>query len=336
MPHEVAMCEIYGNILYMNVLKKYLRDVLGIETEIIPLEKSLFQLIPLYVTAAYKVQETFIHGQRICLLRAETSDSVQTPDRLAKQMQFVAQKTGLTVVYVFDYVVSYNLKRMIRKGINFIIPDKQLFIPALVMDLRKTTDTIQHKAVSFTSFAQFLLLYHLQKERLTGFTTQQLTDKFTQPYRTVSRAIKSLVELGLCILVGRKEKQIQFAAKGNSLWILAQDFFQNPIERNLYTDSVIDKNQTCISNINALAHYTMLNDEERHYLAVNKEAAKQMETNQYAGDYTIEVWRYSPYLLSNNGFVDKLSLYLLLKNEPDIRIQSELEQMINEIQWSEE
>ena len=330
------MSKMYGNILYMNVLEDYLREDLGIDAEIFPLEKTLFQRLPLFVTATYNVQETLIHGQKICLLTAQTGNSVLTPDRLLKQMQFVAQKTGLTVVYVFDHVVSYNIKRMIRKGINFIIPDKQLFIPALVMDLRKTADKISKKAILLTSFAQFLLLYHLQKERLTGLTTQQLTDKFAQPYRTASRAVKNLEELGLCNLLGRKEKQLQFIAEGSRLWILALDFFQNPIERNLFTDSILDKKLTRISNINALAHYTMMNDEERHYMAVDKDVAKNMVANQYAGDYMIEVWRYSPYLLSNNGFVDKLSLYLMFKNDTDTRIQSEIEQMINEIQWSEE
>ena len=332
----MAMCKINGNIFNMNVLNKYLHEILGIETEIIPLEKALFQCLPFYVTAAFKVQETVIFGKRICLLMAESGDSVQTPDRLSKQMQFVAQKTGLTIVYVFDNVVSYSIKRMIQKGINFIIPDKQLFIPALVMDLRKTSDIIPHKATVLTSFAQFLLLYHLQKEKLNGFTTQQLAEKFDQPYRTVSRAVKNLEELGLCNLVGGKAKRLQFKAKGNNLWVLARDFLQSPIDRNLYTDSVLESQQTCISNINALAHYTMMNDEVRQYIAVNKDIAKNIDANQYVGDYTIEVWRYSPYQLSNNGVVDKLSLFLLLKNDTDVRIQSEIEQMINEIQWSEE
>jgi len=79
--------------------------------------------------------------------------------------------------------------------------------------------------------------------------------------------------------------------------------------------------------------YTMINDEDRHYFAVNKDTVKNLETNKYAGDNTIEAWRYNPCLLSNNGFVDKLSLYLSFRNDTDERMQSELEQMINEIQW---
>ncbi|MDR0370581.1 MAG: MarR family transcriptional regulator [Prevotellaceae bacterium] len=320
----------------MNSLIKYLNDILGVETIVIPLEKRLLQQLPFYITATYNVQETTIYGQRICLLTTKNQENVPTPAQLSKQMLFVTQKMGFSVVYVFDKVASYNLKRMIQKRINFIIPNKQLFIPVLMMELRRTTDKISQKAVALTPLAQFLLLYHLQKEKLNGFTTQQLTDKFTQPYRTVSRAVKNLEELGLCNLVGRKEKQIQFAVKGKKLWILAQSFLQNPVERNLFTDKVLNKNQMCISNINALAHYTMLNDEEMRYFAVNKNIAKKMDVNKYAGDNTIEIWRYNPELLSDNRFVDKLSLYLLFKNNTDERIQTELEQMINEIQWFEE
>jgi hypothetical protein len=332
----MAMCNISGNILYMNNLIKYLNDILGVEAIVIPLEKQLFQQLPLYITATYKVQETTIYGQRICLLTAKNQENIPTPDQLSKQMLFITQKIELPMVYVFDKVISYNLKRMIQKGINFIIPNKQLFVPALMMDLRRTTDKIPSKAVLLTPLAQFLLLYHLQKEKLNSFTTQQLTDKFMQPYRTVSRAVKNLGELGLCNLVGRKEKQIQFAAKGKELWILAQIFLQNPVERNLFTNKILNENQSCLSNINALAHYTMLNDEERCYFAVNKDTTKKLDMNKYAGDNAIEVWRYNPELLSDNGFVDKLSLYLLFKNDTDERIQSELEQMINEIQWLEE
>ena len=320
----------------MNNIIKYLEDTLGVSTTINPLEKQLFQCLPLFITAAYKVQETTICGQRVCLLKAENNENTLTPDRLSKQMQFVAQKTELPVVYVFDKVVSYNLIRMIRKRINFIIPDKQLFIPALMMNLRKTTETIPQKAVLLTPLAQFFLLYHLQKEGLNGYTTQQLAGRFMQPYRTVSRAVKNLWELGLCNLMGRKEKQLRFIEKGKNLWVLAQDFFQNPIERNLFTGNTLHEKQTCSSNINALSHYTMINDEDRYYFAVDKDTAKNLETDKYAGDNTIEVWRYNPYLLSDNGFVDKLSLYLLFKNDADERIQSELEQMINEIQWLEE
>ena len=334
----MAFCKCNGNILYMNDLLKYFEDLLGIEMAVNTLEKQLLHQLPLYITATYNVHETTIYGQRICLLIDKNFDNVLPPDHLFKQMVFVKQKVGLPVVYVFGQVVSYNIKRMIQKGINFIIPGKQLFIPALVMDLRAIPKTLPQNADTFTPLAQFLILYHLQKERLDDFTAKRLTDKFMQPYRSTSRAVKNLEELGLCRLTGGKENHIQFTAKGKNLWKQAQVFFQNPVERILFTDKTLDDNQICLSNINAMAHFTMLNDEKKRYYALGKTDTKNLsfETNKYEGDNVIELWRYNPYPLSDAGFVDKLSLYLLLKDDNDERVQGELERMINQIQWLEE
>ena len=322
----------------MKDLIKYLNTILGVETTVISPEKQLLQQLPLYVTATYKVLETTLFGHRICLLIVKNEGNSQTPDRLFKQMRFVTQKIGIPVVYVFDKVISYNIKRLIQKGINFIIPNKQLFIPALMMDLRKMPVTIPQKTEQLTPIAQLVLLYHLQKEILNGINTQQLSNKLNQTYRTMSRAVKNLEELGLCNLVGGKEKQIQFTAKGEELWLKAQNFLQNPVERIVFTDELPENGKAYISNITALAHYSMLNDETRRYYAIHKNEVKNLavETNKYTGDNVIEIWRYNPKQLSNAGFTDRLSLYLLLKKDNDERVQNELEQIINEIQWLEE
>jgi hypothetical protein len=322
----------------MNEIEIYLKDTLGIEITVVPLETQLFQKLPLYISSSYKAYETSIYGCRICLLAVDNWEDILTPDRLAKQMTFVTKQIGLPIVFVFDKIVSYNLKRFVQKGINFIIPGKQLFIPALMMDLRKMPEKLPQKAEHLIPVAQFLLLYHLQKELLNGFTTQQLVDKFSQTYLTTNRGVKNLEEMGLCHLTGGKEKQLQFTEKGEKLWVKAQDFLRIPVERILFTNETLDDKQVYTSNINALAHYTMLNDETKRHYAIDKREVQNLNvvTGKYRGDNHIEVWRYNPRPLSSNGFVDKLSLYLLLKNDTNERIQGELEQMINEIQWLEE
>ncbi|GHT89315.1 hypothetical protein FACS189474_5850 [Bacteroidia bacterium] len=82
----------------------------------------------------------------------------------------------------------------------------------------------------------------------------------------------------------------------------------------------------------------MLNDEQKLYFSIDKQHIKNLtiETNKYAGDNEIEIWRYNPALLAENSFVDKLSLFLLLKNIDNERIEIELEILINEMQWLEE
>ncbi|GHT44993.1 hypothetical protein AGMMS49965_21560 [Bacteroidia bacterium] len=319
----------------MNDLEKYLKDILDIDTFVFPLEKQAHQKLPLYITAAYSAYEISLYGRRICLLSPKDEANLPTPDQLAKQMMFVAKQTGLPVAFVFEKVISYNLKRLVHKKINFVIPDKQLFLPALMMDLRKMPEKILQKTDRLTPVAQFLLLYNLQKEVLNGLTTQQLADKFDHSYLTINRAVRNLNVLGLCALVGGKEKQLQFTDSGKNLWEKSQNCLQSPVERNLFTNETLNLQYVFASNINALAHYTMLNDETKRHYAIDKKNVRDLNiaSNKYAGDNTIEVWRYEPKPLSENGFVDRLSLYLLLKDDTNERIQGELDQMINEIQW---
>jgi DNA-binding MarR family transcriptional regulator len=321
----------------MKGLVKYLKDMFNLDVAIFPLEKSQQQSLPLFITASYNTYETNVSGQRICLMTLRNEEN-KTPDQLAKQMAFVERTIGLPVVFVFEKVASYNLKRLVQKKVNFIIPGKQLYIPALIMNLRKVSDQSEKKAIRITPVAQFLLLYHLQKETLSGQTTQQLAERFSLTYITLSRAVKNMEELKLCNLAGGKEKQLQFNEKGKNLWEKAQQFLQLPVERTIFTDKTLDTDIACASGINALAYYTMLSDEERKHYAIDKRnvANVSVATDKHNGDNVIEIWRYDPKLLSGNGIVDKLSLYLLFKDNIDERIQGELDQMMEEIKWLEE
>ena len=55
--------------------------------------------------------------------------------------------------------------------------------------------------------------------------------------------------------------------------------------------------------------------------------------NKEYGLFRIEIWKYDPKLLSHTGTVDKLSLYLSLKDNDDERVQIELDNLLNDIQW---
>ncbi|GHU78372.1 hypothetical protein FACS1894145_0110 [Bacteroidia bacterium] len=318
----------------MNKLEKYISEIIGTEISIYPLDKRLLQALPLYITSVFDIFETNIFEKRLCLLLVKTDNNI-TPDNLAKQKTLIEGKIGMIAVFVFDKILSYNIKRLIQKRINFIIPNKQMFVPALMLDLRKMPEQPPLKVEKLSSNAQFLLLFHLQKELLNGLTTQQLAEKFNQNYRTMSRAVNCLKDLNLIELVGGKEKQIFFTEKGKNLWQKAQPFCKNPVERTLFTDEILDYPK---SNINALANYTMLNDEQKQFYAIDKQEVKNLtiETNKHYGDNEIEIWRYNPAWLAENGFVDKLSLFLLLKNADNERVDIELETLINEMQWLEE
>lgn len=316
------------------ILEKYLNKTLAVETKVFPLKKQLLQLLPVYIVSSYEIFEATIFEQRIILLLAQ-NENAATPDNLLKQKELLEKTLTFPIVFVFEKASSYHVQRYIRKKLDFIIPNKQMFVPTLLLDLRKMPETLPVKAEKLTPIAQFLLLYHLQKELLNDLTIRQLSEKFAQSYLNINRAVNCLKELNLVKLAGGKEKQIVFAEKGKNLWQKAQQYFQNPASRTLFTD---EKLNLLKSNINALAHYTMLNDEQRQHYAIGKQDFKNLKikTNKHIGDNEIEIWRYNPHLLTERTFVDRLSLYLLLKESDNERIEIELEALINEIQWLEE
>jgi hypothetical protein len=47
----------------------------------------------------------------------------------------------------------------------------------------------------------------------------------------------------------------------------------------------------------------------------------------------VEVWKYPPAVLSSGGVVDRLSLYLSLRETEDERVEAALDKMIGEVAW---
>jgi len=92
-----------------------------------------------------------------------------------------------------------------------------------------------------------------------------------------------------------------------------------------------------ISGVNALSQYSHLNSEQYETRAIwdklfNPSGAHY---NEVEGLYRIELWKYPTTMPfpTNHNVVDKLSLYLSMKDEPDARIEKEFEIMIEEMPW---
>ena len=107
----------------------------------------------------------------------------------------------------------------------------------------------------------------------------------------------------------------------------------SPIERILFTDTKPDG--SLMAGETAMGHYTMLAEPTTPIIAIDKATAKENTSlmNKQYGDIKVEVWKYSPALLSEDGWVDRLSLYLCMKNSEDERIQLECDTLIEEMKW---
>ena len=311
--------------------KKTSRQDMSIKT----LDKQRLGKLPLIITGSYHCYEAVLMGIPVILLEVLHND--YTPKLLQKHQQMVMGLMQSHVVFAMENVVSYHISRMIDLAVNFIIPDKLIYVPTLLIYLREVKDTRKLDDEVMPGIAQCLLLFHLQRKSLNGWTTRELTEKFDMSYASMNRAIRWLNVKGLVELEGVKEKTLKMIGKGKELWEKAMPLMLSPVERILYTDEQLEEKP--IAGESALESYTMLSSPEVPCKAVSKvwvtEHAKKMLNKNY-GECRVEVWRYDPMLLAKGNVVDPLSLYLSLQSNEDERVRIELRNLIDNVKWLED
>ena len=318
---------------YIKNAATYISSVLSENIVVKPVCKSIQDKLPISIVGNFELYDGQILGKNV-LFAFINDGNIITPVQTKNQLDMIQRKTGMFTILVPRYLYSYNVSRLIVQKVNFVIPNKQMFIPSLLLDLTIVNIANEEsKNDTITPLTQCLLLYHLETESLSGRTSYELADKLSVSYASINRALRWLVAKDLIKLEGVKTKTLQIDLSDRELWNKALPLLVSPIEQLYYTDALLD-GQT-ISGVNALSSYTMLNEESRQCCAVSKKDFKALKiiADKQFGQNEIQVWKYNPRMLSSTGVVDKLSLYLSLKDNEDERIQIELERLINEMPW---
>lgn len=312
----------------------YCKKMSGQELQIETLSRQLLGKLPVAITGAYSCYGAVLMGVPVILLEVRNNDS--TPKQLQKHQQLVTRHIGQHAVFVMDSIASYRISRMIEARVNFIIPDKLLYVPSLMLNLKEVKDGRNLDDEMMPGMAQCVLLYHLQREDLNGWTTRNLAEKFCTSYASMNRALRWLKLKELVNFDGIKEKALVVPEKRKYLWEKALPLMVSPVERMLYTDE--DLVMQPMAGESGLEYYTMIATPERLCRAVSKRWAQEKNAllNKYDGETMVEIWRYDPSLLAINGVVDPLSLYLCMRTSDDERIRIELKNLMGSIEWLED
>ena len=233
---------------------------------------------------------------------------------------------------------AFMRKRLIQKRIAFIVPARQMYIPQMLIDLKEFNYSIKDKQELLPTSAQVLLLYHLQKKDLSLMNFKQIAIELAYSEMTISRASKILKDFDLCDIKGKKDKQFVFPYDKKQLWLKALPFMQSPVKDEFFTENKPDNPSFIISGLTALSKYSLIADDNTVNYAIDEIKFKELrknktlqELNKYEGQYSIEVWKYSPAMFAKNKIVDFLSLYLIFNKESDERIQIALENKLNKL-----
>lgn len=297
------------------------------------------------VSIGEKLSYSFYDGiyQGMPLLFLEPKNGNPTPRECDITGRRLSEALGLPVVFILAPGPTYERQRLMDKGVYFIMSERYAHLPMIVA-MEKTSN--RKKAEVLTPVGQYLLLYHLQVCSLEGMSARMIAPLLPYSYESVTLGITCLEDVSLCRKVqnGQRSKVIHFELKGEDLWDKAQNVLQSPVEYRMYCDAIRLSADYPVCGINALAHYTMLNpDKERMIMMTGKEyrAIKSADAidnpNPYDGNIMVEVWKHPVVSIkgNNDGWVDRLSLILSLRDDDDPRVEKEVERIINELKWTD-
>lgn len=320
--------------------KKYIYDNLGITVVIKDWNKNTS--LPLFLQDLYEYFFCTILDIP-CLLIVGKGNEDPTPATLKKHLYLLQEKSGFEPIYLKESISAHNRKRLIEHKISFIIPDNQMYLPFSGIDLRSHIKKIRSPEVkSINPSTQAVLLFSLYN----GNSNQKLSAAFLAEMlgysiMTINRVFNELHSTGLgLIFKDGREFNIHFDSDRRMLWRNSLGFLRSPILKKIYVPSVPKELNLPISGFSALSHYSMLSEPQNITFAISstefnsiKNAEKiELQSNDPEA-IEIEIWSYSPYTFSENGFVDRLSLFLILRDSEDERVELALEEMMENIKW---
>ncbi|TDD73655.1 MarR family transcriptional regulator [Flavobacterium caseinilyticum] len=330
----------------------YINETLGTNALENPISNKFLGNLPMYITQAYKLYDAILFDKNIVLVEQINQDDFSIL-QTEKHLQLIRNGIGKTVVLVLENLQSYNRKRLIEKGINFIVPDKQLFLPELLINLNESYPQAKTKlkSKSLMPSSQFLLLFHIIHKnnnwKIEGHSFKEIAKKLDYTPMAVSYAVDDLKNHELIEVTGEKEKYIKFNIQRSELWHIVEqeNLLSNPVLKTVFVDELPYSVFMLKANASALPEYTSINPSKQHYYAIDKNKFYELQksnallnANDREGKFAIEVWKYNPVTLLdefpvNNAVVDPLSLYLSLKDNHDERIEMALEQIIEKYTW---
>lgn len=319
--------------------ESYLKRVLGDAGWPVPWQHA--GGLPAYLQERYEFALMGI-AQVDCLLMLQRGDDMETPSVIRKHMEAVRRAECGPVVYVAATVTSYERQRLIDQKVPFVVPGKQMYLPPLGIDLREQFAPVRSKARPLGAVAQILVLREILQPGFSAAPSGYLAEQLGYSAMSLVRATTELAESELAEVerVGR-EKHTAFLYEGRKLWEKASTMLSSPLRKRVWVNGTPSMLSAPAAGESALAHYTMMAEPRHPTVAMNskdwpgQKALLQLEEvpERWEGSLCVELWRYSPRLVQDAPWVDRLSLWLSLQGSRDERIEMAMDDLLSGVEW---
>lgn len=277
-----------------------------------------------------------------CLLMVQRGEERETPAAIRKHMEAVRRGQVAPVIYVAAEVTSYERQRLIEQRVPFVVPGRQMYLPTLGIDLREHFAPARRKPKRLGAVAQVLVLREILQPGFAAAPSGLLAEQLGYSAMTLVRATTELAEFELADVqrVGR-EKHTVFSYRGRELWDKASNWLSSPVRKRVWVATAASQLPAPAAGESALAHYSLLAEPRcRTFAVAGKDWSGQKELMQLHelpepqdDGLCVELWRYSPRLVEDGPWVDRLSLWLSLRGSRDERVQMAMDELLEEVPW---
>lgn len=321
-------------------LKDYLDEVTGMK---VVMHSHGTSHLPFFMTRLYDLADMRLGAMSYLAVFLKQEDEFK-PAQFLKHLAQISNFKLDDVCVVAESLPSYVRKRMIEKGISFVVPNVQMYLPAMGMELRNRSASKKGKKPDYLSPAtQVVLIYGLLGRIKEPVSSLELSKKLFYSTMTMSRALDELqaMELGHVERIGR-ERLLTLVQEKRLVWKEALPRLKSPVryqkriaERDMARNDLFLAGDALAAGLTALSKQTMIGEREIPEYAVSADTWKRLEKEgvetipvDEPGTCLLQVWRYDPKVLEVDGMVDPFSLYLSFQGETDERIEMALEDML--------
>lgn len=333
---------LYWDVNRIAKLSNYLAEGIGLDsTSYVEAERQVSSL-PLYLRTYYRFVQIRLFGQPVVFaVQADDRDNM-TPAEYRRHYEVFREHLDAQTAIVIGEVPSYTRRQLIKMGVPFVVPGRQMFLPALLTDLREHFPVQKERPRHVTAAAQVILLRHLVGGQIEGIALRQLANELGYSAMMVTKACKELQAAELCrTVVRRRETHIQFELKRRPLWEKAFAYLRSPVRGKHWVKTPITVKDCWRAGISALATVSLLSDDSLPTYAMKHEIyRRKLEQGVIHGcggpeeaTARVECWRYDPGVLVTDGIVDYLSLYLSLCDEQDERVVEARDSLLERLSW---
>lgn len=281
----------------------------------------------------YALKAASIRGRRHILAFAKAGQHY-TPVSVAKQLATGREALGLPFVYVPRELGTHDIPRLIAANVPYVMAKRSLFLPEAGLTVTRAPESPVLRE-TFSAPAQLLVLgYMLKKwdgvmtigdgERRTGFSSASIVHAFQEidHFGAGER------------LRGANGTTAQVRLKpAHEIWEACRHRFFNPCKRTVGVAA--QPAGSVVAGVDALARISSLNEDVPTCFALPLKGFRARgiaELPPSSSPCQLQLWLYPPTALGGDG-IDPASLFLSLQDEPDDRVQIELDKLQETFKW---